>query len=179
MFNIYKFYSNDLEIFLSIIIISLLFIIVYDKIKNKGKLETFILKLKANILNKDNWQTENAEIKNETKAVELDFILRICNNKNTYNSLYDFSITRGKKEIENNYLYLADTMKSISGSIIYEKLKILNFLPFEVKEQHIKIKLTKEEVSNLKKNPLIINYKVRGKNKKINLNKYLMSNNKK
>ncbi len=174
MFNIYKFYSNDLEILLSIIIISLLFIIIYDKVKNKGKLEIFILKLKANILNKDSWQSQ--DINKDTKGVELDFILRLCNNKNNYNSLYDFNIIKKDKVIENNYLYLADTIKSISGASSYEKLKIINFLPYEVKEYHLKIKLTKEEISNLKKNPLIIKYKIRGKTKKIKLNKYLMSN---
>ena len=172
MFNIYKFYSNDLEILLSIIIICLLFIIIYDKFKNKGKLEIFILKLKANILNKDGWQSK--DINKDTKGIELEFTLRICNNKNSYNSIYDFNIIKGKKEIENNYLYLVDTMKNISGASLYEKLKIINLLPFEVKEEHVKIKLTKEEISNPKKNPLIIKYKVRGKNKKINLNKYLM-----
>ncbi len=175
MFNIYKFYSNDLEILLSIIIISLLFIIIYDKFKNKGKLELFILKLKANILNKDNWQTHE-KVNKDIKGVELDFILRICNNKNSYNSLYDFNIIKGNKEIDNNYLYLTDTMKSISGASLYEKLKIINLLPYEVKEEHLKIKLTKEEISNLKKKPLIIKYKVRGKTKKLKLNKYLMSN---
>ena len=75
MFN---FYSNDLEILLSIIIISILFIIIYDKIKNKGKLEIIILKLKTNILNKDSWQTHD-KISDDTKGVELDFILRLCN----------------------------------------------------------------------------------------------------
>ena len=165
MFNIYKFYSNDLEILLSIIIISILFIIIYDKIKNKGKLEIIILKLKTNILNKDSWQTHD-KINNDTKGVELDFILRLCNNKNSYNNLYDFNITIGNKEIDNNYLYLVDTMKSISGAISYDKLKLINFLPYEIKEYHIKIKLNKEEVSKLKKQNIIIKYKVRGKTKK-------------
>ena len=178
MFNIYKFYSNDLEIFLSIIVLIIISIFLYDKIKFHGKLIIEILKMQVNVSNKDNWNDANNEIKKDTKSVELDFVLRLCNNKNTYNNIYDINVTRKKESIYNNYLYLVDKAKSFSGATTYEKLKIINFLPYEVKEYHIKIKLEKDEILNIKKEPIYIRYKIRGKNKKIKLNKYLKSNKK-
>ncbi len=176
MINIYNFYSNDIEIVLTIVLVTIFALIIYDFLKSRGKLEIFILKMKVNIFNKNNWQDEKNTIEDNTKGCELDFILRLCNNKNTYNSIYDINITKKKEIIENNYLYLAETMKSVSGATSYEKLKIINFLPYEVQEYHLKIKLKKEEILNLKKKPLYIRYKIRGKNKKIKLNKYLKSN---
>ena len=90
MFN---FYSNDLEIVLSIILITILVsifsIIIYDFIKSRGKLEISILKMKIDIINKDNWQSEDNKLKKETKALELDFIFQVCNNKNNYNNIHD------------------------------------------------------------------------------------------
>ena len=179
MLSIYNFYSNDLEIVLTIILVNIFALIIYNLIKNKGKLEIFILKMKVNLLNKDNWNSEDTKIKDNTKGAELDFILRLCNNKNNYNSIYDFNITKKKENITNNYLYLADTMKSTMGATSYEKLKVVNFLPFEVKEFHLKIKLEKDEIANIKKNTLYIRYKEHGKNKKIKINKYLSDKRKK
>ena len=173
MFNIYNFYSNDLEIFLSIILINIFSIIIYDKIKSQGKLYFNIIKTKLNILNKNNWANENLETNSDTKALELDFILQLYNHKNTHNSLYDLEVKAKEKPLTNNYLNLSDTMKSISGATTYEKLKYVNLLPFEIKEFHIKIKITKEEFQNMKKNPLYITYKNDNKKKKIKLNKYL------
>ncbi len=173
MFNIYNFYSNDLEIFLSIILINIFSIIIYDKIKSQGKLYFNIIKTKLNILNKNNWANENLETNSDTKALELDFILQLYNHKNTHNSLYDLEVKAKEKPLINNYLNLSDTMKSISGATTYEKLKYVNLLPFEIKEFHIKIKITKEEFQNMKKNPLYITYKNGNKKKKIKLNKYL------
>ena len=179
MLNIYNFYSNDFEIVLTIVLVNIFALIIYDFIKSRGKLLIFILKLKTNLLNKNNWVSEDTKIKEDTKGAELDFILRLCNNKNTYNSIYDFNITKKKENINNNYLYLADTMKNVSGAISYEKLKLVNFQPYEVKEFHLKIKLDKEEILNIKKKPLYIRYKEHGKNKKIKLNKYLSDKRKK
>ncbi len=179
MLSIYNFYSNDFEIVLTIVLVNIFALIIYDFIKSRGKLLIFILKLKTNLLNKNNWVSEDTKIKEDTKGAELDFILRLCNNKNTYNSIYDFNITKKKENINNNYLYLADTMKNVSGAISYEKLKLVNFQPYEVKEFHLKIKLDKEEILNIKKKPLYIRYKEHGKNKKIKLNKYLSDKRKK
>ena len=171
MLNIYNFYSNDFEIVLTIVLVSIFSLIIYDFLKSRGKLEIFILKMKVNLLNKNNWNSEDTKVKDDTKGAELDFILRLCNNKNTYNNIYDINITVKKDKINNNYLYLADTMKSTMGATTYEKLKLINFLPYEVKEYHLKIKLDKDEL-NFKKKPLYIRYKVKGKNKKIKINKY-------
>ena len=179
MLSIYNFYSNDFEIVLTIVLVNIFALIIYDFIKSRGKLLIFILKLKTNLLNKNNWVSEDTKFNDDTKGAELDFILRLCNNKNTYNSIYDFNITKKKENINNNYLYLADTMKNVSGAISYEKLKLVNFQPYEVKEFHLKIKLDKEEILNIKKKPLYIRYKEHGKNKKIKINKYLSDKRKK
>ena len=184
MFN---FYSNDLEIVLSIILITILVsifsIIIYDFIKSRGKLEISILKMKIDILNKDNWQSEDNKLKKETKALELDFIFQVCNNKNNYNNIHDLNVVIKRKskylEIENNSLNLADTMKTLSGATAYQKLRYINLLPFEVKEEHLKIKLTKNEVQNMKKNPIYIVFKNKKKKVKIKLNNYLKLDKKK
>ena len=182
-----NFYSNDLEIIISIILIaiftSLLSIILYDFIKSRGKLYLNILKMKMEILNKDTWHDENNKILNDTKAIELDFLLQIRNNKNSYDNIYDFNVVIKRKnkyqEIKNNSLNLVDTGKSLSGSTAYQKLKYVNLLPFEVNEEHIKIKLLKDEVKNLKKEPIYILFKTKNKKGKINLNNYLKLDKKK
>ena len=69
-------------------------------------------------------------------------------------------------------------MKTASGSTTYEKIKYLNILPFEVKEIHLKIKLTKEEYLNLKKYPIYLKYKNKKRTKKLKLNKYIIKRNK-
>ena len=81
--------------------------------------------------------------------------------------------------IENHYLNLIDTMKSMSGTTTYEKFKYTNLLPYEVKEFNIKIKLTKEEFNNITKEPIYIMYKSKKRNKKIKINKFIKGNKKK
>ena len=75
-------------------------------------------------------------------------------NKNTNNSIYNLDIYKKDKRklilSEYHNLNLVDSMKTASGSTTYEKIKYLNILPFEVKEIHLKVKLTKEEYLNLK-----------------------------
>lgn len=172
-----NFYSSDLEVLITIILISILIVIIYDQIKTKGKLYLNIFKMKINIINKNNWNEITNKTSNDTKYIELDFILHIFNNKNNYNSIYNLSIFKKNKFkyqlINNHYLNLTDTMKSLSGTNTYEKLKYVNLLPFEVKEYRIKIKLDKEEFDNIKKYPIYIKYKTKNKSKKIKLNKYL------
>lgn len=179
MFN---FYSNDLEIVLTICLVSIFTIIIYDFIKFHGKLYLNILKMKVHIINKNNWNEEK-EISNDTKFIELDFTLQVINNKNNYNSIYNLSVWKKKKFkkefIENHNLNLTNTMKSISGTTSYEKLKYINLFPFEVKEFKLKIRLTKEEYENIKKSPIYIKYKTKNKTKKIKLKKYLKSDKKK
>lgn len=169
---------TDLEIILGIISIVFLIIIIINFIKNHGKLYFNIVKTKLNIQNKDNWSNEDTEINNNTKAIELDFLLQLYNHKKTNNCIYNFNIVKKIKSkkvlIENPYLLLIDTIKSISGSNTYEKLKYINFIPYEIKEYNIKIKLTKDEYLNIKNNPIYITYKVGKKNKKIKINKYLI-----
>ena len=171
MFNIYKFYSNDLEIFLSIIIISLIIIFFYDKIKFHGKLTIELLKMKIITLSKNNFLDSNDS--DNKKGYELDFILEVCNNQNSYNNVYDLEIIRKKINIENSYLNLKDTMKSLSGTTSYEKLKYFNLYPYEIRTYHIIIKLTKDEFENIKQYPIYLKYKSKGHLKKIKLNKYL------
>ncbi|MBQ8472694.1 MAG: hypothetical protein IJ501_04255 [Bacilli bacterium] len=178
-----NFYSSDLEVLITIILISILTVIIYDLIKTKGKLYLSIYKMKINVINKNNWNELTNKTGNDTKHVELDFIFQIFNNKNNYNSVYNLSVLKKNKFkyqlINNHYLNLTDTMKSISGTNTYEKLKYVNLLPFEVKEYRIKIKLDKEEFDNIKKYPIYIKYKTKNRFKKIKLNKYLKLDDKK
>ena len=172
-----NFYSSDLEILLTIILISILIVFIYDLIKARGKLYLSIFKMKINVINKNNWNEITNKTSNDTKYIELDFILQIFNNKNNYNSIYNLNIYKKNKFkyqlINNHYLNLTDTMKSLSGTTTFEKLKYVNLLPFEVKEYRLKIKLDKEEFDNIKKYPIYIKYKTKNRLKKIKINKYL------
>jgi len=172
-----NFYTNDLEIVISIIFISFIIILLYDLLKNHGKLHLNLFKTKINIINKGNWNENKYNITNDTKYIEIDFIFQICNNKNTYNNIYNLDLYKRKKIkyilLENHYLNLTDTMKSVTGATSYEKLKYVNLLPYEIKEFRLKIKLTKEEFESIKKEPIYIKYKNRNKNKKFKLNKYI------
>lgn len=172
-----NFYSTDLEIILSIIIISLLINILYDILKNHGKLHLNLFKTKINIVNKNNWSENKYNITKDTKYLEFDFIFQICNNKNTNNNIYNLDVYKRKKLkyllLENHYLNLTDTMKSVTGATSYEKLKYVNLLPYEIKEYRLKIKITKEEFENMKKEPIYIRYKNRNINKKLKLNKFI------
>lgn len=183
MFNIYKFYSNDLEIFLSIVLIPLFMILIYNFIKSHGKLYVNIFKMKTTFVNKNNWQENNNEFSNNTKWIELDFILQLYNHKNNFNSIYniDVYVKRRLKYrlIENHYLNLTDTVKSVSGTNTYEKLQYVNFYPLEIKEFKIKVKLNNEEFKNIKKCPIVIIYRNGRKKKKIKLKKFLKSDKKK
>lgn len=176
-------YYNNLVVILINILVSIIIILIYDFIKNQGKLYLNIYKMKVNVLNKNNWQDENNKTNEFTKSVELNFILQIFNNKNNYNSVYNFDVYKKKKLklelIENHYLNLIDTMKSMSGTTTYEKFKYTNLLPYEVKEFNIKIKLTKEEFNNITKEPIYIMYKSKKRNKKIKINKFIKGNKKK
>ena len=145
MFNIYKFYSNDLEIFLSIVLISLFMILIYNFIKSHGKLHVNIFKMKTTFVKKNNWQENNNNFSEDIKWIELDFILQLYNHKNNFNSIYNIDVYAKRKLkyqlIENHYLNLTDTMKSVSGTNSYEKLQYVNFYPLEIKEFKIKVKL--------------------------------------
>lgn len=164
------------QILLIINITILLLVILLLVIKTYGKIYLNIFKLKVNIINKNNWNEDDNKLSNDTKYIELDFILQINNNKNSNNNIYNLDIYKKiklkYKLIENNYLNLTSTMKSASGTTTYEKLKYINLLPYEVKEFKIKLKLTKEEYENITREPIYIKYKTGRKNKKLNLNKY-------
>ena len=172
-----NFYSSDLEVLLTIILISILTITIYDLIKTRGRLHLNIYKMKINVINRNNWNEITNKTSNDTKYIELDFIFQIFNNKNNYNSIYNLSVFKKNKFkyqlINNHYLNLTDSMKSLSGTNTFEKLKYVNLLPFEVREFRIKIKLDKEEFDNIKKYPIYIKYKTKNRLKKIKLNKYL------
>ena len=159
------------QAFLTIIII-----LIYDLIKNYRKLFINIINLKINIQNKDNWKNDNI-ISDNTKEIDIDFILEIYNHKNTYTSVYNFKVIKKNKfkfkSIQNNNLNLNNTAKSLSGSIAFDKLKYITLLPYEIKTYNIKIKLTKDEYLSIKKNPIYIFYKKGLKKQKIKLNKYL------
>lgn len=169
--------NNNIENIILILIISIIVVIIYDLIKNKGKLYFNIIKFKINIQNKDTWSTNIEEISDITKSIDLDFKLELYNHKNRYNSIYEIKATKKNKfkyeNLENPYLNLSNTLKTMSGSTTFEKLKYMNFLPFEVKTFNIKIKINKDEFLNRKKSPLYITYKEGTKVKKIKLNKYL------
>ena len=47
-----NFFDNDLEIVLTIILVPFFMLLIYDKIKNHGKLYLNIFKMKINIINK-------------------------------------------------------------------------------------------------------------------------------
>ena len=181
MFNIYKFYSNDLEIFLSIVLIPLFMILIYNFIKSHGKLHVNIFKMKTTFVKKNNWQENNNNFSEDIKWIELDFILQLYNHKNNFNSIYNIDVYAKRKLkyqlIENHYLNLTDTMKSVSGTNSYEKLQYVNFYPFEIKEY--KVKLNNEEFKNIKKCPIVIIYRNGRKKKKIKLKKVLKSDKKK
>ena len=178
-----NFFDNDLEIVLTIILVPFFMLLIYDKIKNHGKLYLNIFKMKINIINKNTaWLDTNNNIDENTKYIDLDFILQVYNNKNTNNSIYNLDVYKKDKRklilSEYHNLNLVDSMKTASGSTTYEKIKYLNILPFEVKEIHLKIKLTKEEYLNLKKCPIYLRYKNKRRTKKLKLNKYIIKRNK-
>lgn len=165
---------TDLEIILGSIIILLFFIIIILLFKNYGKLYFNILKVKLNIQNKDNWSNDTIEITDKTKTIEIDFTMQLYNHKKTNNCLYNISLVNKKnKPIRNAHLNMTDTVKSITGSNTYEKLKYINLMPYEIKEIPVKLILTKDEFTNIDKDPLYITYKVMKKKKKINLKKIL------
>ena len=178
----YNFFSSDLEIILTMIIISLLIIIIYDLIRNKGKFYFNILRPKVAIQNKNTWSSENSKISDKTKGIDLDFKLQLYNHSKHYSSIYNIEVNKKKGlkkyPITNIYLNLIDTAKMVTGAINFEKLKYATLLPFEIREFSVKIKLTKEEFDNKKKEPIYIFYKIGRKNKKIKLNKYFKKNNK-
>ena len=70
-------YYNNLVVILINILVSIIIILIYDFIKNQGKLYLNIYKMKVNVLNKNNWQDENNKTNEFTKSVELNFILQI------------------------------------------------------------------------------------------------------
>ena len=172
-----NYFSNDLEIIITIIVINIIMLFIYHLIINKGKLYFNIVKPKLNIQNKNTWSDENNKISDNTKGIDLDFKLQLDNHKNYYTSIYNILVVKKNrfkfKEIDNQYLNLIDTVKMVTGAIHYEKLRYATLLPFEIREFQVKIKLTKEEIDNIKKHPIYILYKDGKRNKKIKLNKYL------
>ena len=134
-----NYFSNDLETIIAIIIINLLTLFIYHLIINKGKLYFNILRMKINIQNKDSWSEETNNINDKTKGIELDFKLQLYNHKKYYTSIYNIIVKKKKENIENPYLNLIDTGKSVLGSTNYEKLKYATLLPFEIREFNIKI----------------------------------------
>lgn len=173
-----NFFDSDFEIILTIILVPFFMILIYDKFKNLGKLYLNIFKMKINIINKNTaWLDSNNNIDDNTKYIELDFILQVFNNKNTNNSIYNLDIYKKKKRkmvlIEYHNLNLVDSMKMVSGSTTYEKIKYLNLVSFEVKEIHLKVKLSKEEYLNMKKEPIYLVYRNKKRKKKLKLSKYI------
>ena len=173
MFN---YISTNLENIITCTIITLIIIIIYDLIKRKGKLHINIDKVKINIQNRDNWN-DTTTINDTTKGIDLDIKLELYNHKSEYNSIRRIKVTKRNLfkniNIENFYLNITNTSKTISGSSTFEKLIYINLLPHETKLFNVKIKLTKEEFLNIKKNPLYITYKEGLLTKKIKINKYL------
>lgn len=173
-----NFFDSDFEIILTIILVPFFMILIYDKFKNLGKLYLNIFKMKINIINKNTaWLDSNNNIDDNTKYIELDFILQVFNNKNTNNSIYNLDIYKKKKRkmvlSEYHNLNLVDSMKMVSGSATYEKIKYLNLISFEVKEIHLKVKLSKEEYLNMKKEPIYLVYRNKKRKKKLKLSKYI------
>ena len=92
-----NFFDSDFEIILTIILVPFFMILIYDKLKNLGKLYLNIFKMKINIINKNTaWLDSNNNIDDTTKYIELDFILQVFNNKNTNNSIYNLDIYKNK-----------------------------------------------------------------------------------
>jgi len=176
------FYSSSLEFIFIIILIPVFIFIIYDILKNLGKVYPKILKLKVNIIGNNTWNEPQAEIDKNTRYIELDFRIRFYNHCNNYNSIYNIYVYKKKRFkyylLDNHHLNSVDTMKSISGTTSYEKIKYLNFNPYETKELHLKIKLTKEEYENIDKEPIYIKYKNKLRNKKIKLKKYIKNDKK-
>jgi len=172
--------NNNIENIIMMIIISIITIIIYDLIKNKGKIIFNIIKYKLNIQNKDSWSSNIDEVSDTTKGIDLDLKIELYNHRSRYNSIYEMKVVKKHKfkyiELDNFYLNLSNTLKTLSGATTFEKLKYMNFLPYEVKTFKIKVKFTTEEFLNRKKYPLYITYKEGKKLKKIKLNKYLRKN---
>ena len=118
--NIYNFYSSDLEIVLSIILLILISFIIYNKF-NFGKLYLNIFKMKTNIISKNtSWGETNNTIDDNTKHIELDFILQINNNKNTNNNIYDLDLFR---KIKGKYYNLFYTLLGIAVVLLLSVFK--------------------------------------------------------
>ena len=171
-----NFFNNDVEIIIVMVIISLLLILIYDLIKNHGKFYLNILRPKVSVQNKNAW-SGTTKINDDTKGVDFDFKLQLYNHKKYYTSIYNIEVKNKKKSkltlIENPYLNLVNTAKMVTGAVNYEKIRYATLLPFEIREFQIKVKITKEEIDNIKKQPIYLIYKVGRKTKKIKLNKYL------
>ena len=155
--------NSNLQIILLTFSFSIILNIIYNLIKNRGKVFLNISKIKVNILNKDSW-SQSDTISDNTKSIEISFLLQLYNHKKNANSIYDLVIKmkdekKKYQEIQNCSLNILDTMKSVSGTKTYEKLHYVNLQPFEIKEYNIVIILTKEEFIELKTNSLYIMYK--------------------
>ena len=172
-----NYFHNDLDITIGLVVINLLIILIYDLIRNHGKFYLNILRPKVSVQNKNSWSEEKYNINKDTKGIDFDFKLQLYNHKKYYTSIYNIEVNRKNKrkliQLENPYLNLVDTAKMVTGAVNYEKFRYATLLPFEIREFQIKIKLTKEEIDNLKKQPIYLIYKVGRKTKKIKLNKYL------
>lgn len=171
-----NYFNNDLDITIAIIVISLLLIIIYDLIRNHGKFYLNILRPKTTVQNKNAW-SGTTNINEDTKGIDFDFKLQLYNHKKYYTSIYNMEIKRKNKrkliQLDNPYLNLVDTAKMVTGAVNYEKFRYATLLPFEIREFQVKIKINKEEIDNIKKQPIYLIYKVGRKTKKIKLNKYL------
>ena len=172
-----NYFHNDLDITIGIVIINLLILLIYDLIRNHGKFYLNILRPKLSVQNKNAWSEEKYNINKDTKGVDFDFKLQLYNHKKYYTSIYNIEIKRKYKRklipLENQYLNLVDTAKMVTGAVNYEKFRYATLLPFEIREFQVKIKINKEEIDNIKKQPIYLIYKVGRKTKKIKLNKYL------
>lgn len=169
-----NFYSNDLEIVLTIILVPIFLIIIYDFIKRKGKFYLNIKRIKPLFIGSNKgWHEESSKQDDTTKYIEIDFVMEVYNNSTNYNSIYDINAFQKRKlkyiELEHMQLNLTNTAKSISGTTSYEKLKYINLLPFEAREFNLKLKITNEEYKMIRKSPLYIIYKNKGKRKKIKI----------
>ena len=116
-----NFFSNDLEIVLTIIFTSIVTVFIYNIIKNHGKVHFNITNLKVNIQNKNSWSEESNEINENTKGVDIDFIINLYNNKNNYNSIYNINIYKKDKIkytlIENQYLNIIILLKVFQDQV--------------------------------------------------------------
>ena len=172
-----NYFHNDLDITIGIVIINLLILLIYDLIRNHGKFYLNILRPKLSVQNKNAWSEEKYNINKDTKGVDFDFKLQLYNHKKYYTSIYNIEIKRKYKRklipLENQYLNLVDTAKMVTGAVNYEKFRYATLLPFEIREFQVKIKITKDEIDTIKKQPIYLIYKIGKKTKKIKLNKYL------